>query len=146
MKTSLNLVSIMKKWRKRLVNREIKGMRLLITIVDRSLGSKVVKLFEENGCHYHQIVYGKGTAPKEIYEYLGFGEIEKEVVLSVASADIVPFLIDSLKTEMHFDQPGHGVACTIPLDSVAGKSVLQEIISDQKFNQEILLKKAKEVK
>ena len=59
------------------MNRKITGMRLFVTIVDRNMGNRVVKLFEEVGSHYHQIIYGKGTAPKEIYDYLGFGVIEK---------------------------------------------------------------------
>lgn len=115
------------------MNRKITGMRLFVIIVDRGLGNQVVKILEEVGCHYHQIIYGKGTAPKEIFEYIGFGEIEKEVVLSVAPTDIVPFMLDALRIEMHLDQPGHGVACTIPLDSIAGQSVLEEILRETKL-------------
>ena len=110
------------------MNRKITGMRLFVTIVDRNMGNRVVKLFEEVGSHYHQIIYGKGTAPKEIYDYLGFGVIEKEVVLSLAPTDLVPFMIDVLRTELHFDQPGHGVDFTNPNYSFAGKSVLDEIL------------------
>lgn len=123
------------------MNKKISGMRLFITIIDRHKGNKVVKLFEEIGCHYHEIIYGKGTAPKEIHEYLGFGDIEKEVVLSVAPVEIVQFMIDALRTELNFDQPGHGVACTIPLDSIAGQSVLEEILRKKKYQQDILQKK-----
>ena len=74
---------------------------------------------------------------QEIYEYLGFGDIEKEIVISLAPTDIIPFMIDVLKTELHFDQPGHGVACTIPLDSLAGKSVLEEILKEKKEKKEV---------
>ena len=123
------------------MNREIKGMRLFVTIVDRHKGNAVVKLFEEVGCHFHEIIYGKGTAPKEIYDYLGFGDIAKEVVLSIAPTELVPFMIDALKIDLHFDQPGHGVACTIPLDSVAGKSVIEYIMKNKKEEQ---LEKQKE--
>lgn len=123
------------------MNKQISGMRLFITIVDRHKGQKVVKLFEDIGCHYHEIIYGKGTAPKEIHEYLGFGNIEKEVILSLAPIEIVQFMIDALRTELHFDQPGHGVACTIPLDSIAGKSALEEILRKNKYQQDILQKK-----
>lgn len=128
------------------MNKIITGMRLFITIVDRNKGNKVVKLFEENGCHYHQIVYGKGTAPKEIYDYLGFGEVEKEVVFSIATLDIVPFLIDALRIELHFDQPGHGVACTIPLESIAGQRVLNEILRSKKISEEGITNSKKEEK
>lgn len=121
------------------MNKKISGMRLFVTIVDRHLGNKVVKLFEEAGCYYHQIVYGNGTAPSEIYEYLGFGEVEKDIVLSVAPTEIVPFMIDALKMDMHFDQAGYGVACTIPLDSVAGKKVLEEILRDKKISKDDII-------
>ena len=128
------------------MNRKITGMRLFVTIVDRNMGNRVVKLFEEVGSHYHQIIYGKGTAPKEIYDYLGFGVIEKEVVLSLAPTDLVPIMIDVLRTELHFDQPGHGVACTIPLDSVAGKSVLDEILRENKLTEDSIMNNIKEEK
>lgn len=123
------------------MNKQINGIRLFITIVDRHKGKEVTKLFEEVGCHFHEIIYGKGTAPKEIYDYLGFGDIEKEVVISLAPTNIVPFMIDVLKTELHFDQPGHGVACTIPLDSVAGKSVIEEIMRVKKQKTELTFQK-----
>lgn len=127
------------------MNNKINGMRLFVTIVDRNKGNKIIELFEKVGCHYHEVIYGKGTAPKEIYDYLGFGEIQKEVVLSVAPVNIVPFMIDALKIEMNFDQPGHGVACTIPLDSVAGQSVLNEIMrKEKKTKEEIILNKKEE--
>ena len=38
------------------MNRKITGMRLFVTIVDRNMGNRVVKLFEEVGSHYHQIM------------------------------------------------------------------------------------------
>ena len=123
------------------MNRQIKGMRLFITIVDRHKGKEVVKLFEEAGCHFHEVIYGKGTAPKEIYDYLGFGNIEKEVVISLTPTELVPFMIDVLKTEFHFDQPGHGVACTIPFDSIAGKSVIDEIMRVKRQNTELSFQK-----
>ena len=123
------------------MNKPIKGMRLFVTIVDRHKGKEVIKLFEEVGCHFHEVIYGKGTAPKEIYEYLGFGNVEKEVVISIAPIDIIPFMIDILRTELHFDQPGHGVACTIPLDSIAGKSVLDEIMRIKKNKEELTYQK-----
>lgn len=120
------------------MDKKIKGMRLFVTVVDRLLGNKIVKLFEEVGCHFHQIIYGKGTAPSEIYEYLGFGDIEKEVVLSIASCEIVPLMIEKLKTKMNFDKEGYGIAFSIPLDSVAGKSVIEEIIMNKRQSENTL--------
>lgn len=106
----------------------LKGLRLIITIVDRKKGKKVVKLFESLGCKFSSTMLGMGTAPKEIFDYLGFGDIEKDIVLSIADENIVPFLFDSLRTEMNFCEPGHGVACSIPIRSVGGKRALEAIM------------------
>lgn len=122
---------------------KINGMRLFVTIVDRHKGSEVIRLLEENGCSYHEVIYGRGTAPKEIYDYLGFGEVEKEVILSIAPTDIVPFMIDTLKLELHFDQPGHGIAFTIPINSVAGESVIKEILRKRKDQNNFIDKENK---
>lgn len=107
---------------------ELKGLRLIITIVDRKKGKKVVKLFESLGCMSSSTLLGIGTAPAEILDYLGFGIVEKDVVLSLADEIIVPFLFDSLRTEMDFSEPGHGVACSIPINSVGGKRALEAIL------------------
>ena len=112
------------------MNQTVNGLRIILTIVDRKKGKRVVNLLETCGCYHHQIFLGKGTAPQEIFEYLGFGEIEKDIVLSIATVDRAPILLKLLQEEMDFDQPGHGMACSIPIDSVAGQSVLNVILGN----------------
>ncbi len=104
------------------------GLRLIISIVDRKKGRKVIKLFEKLGCPYHQTILGYGTAPIEIFDYLGFGKIEKDVVLSIVDENLVPFMFDALKEELDFASPGHGIACSIPIKSVDSSRALQEIL------------------
>lgn len=104
------------------------GLRLIITIVDRKKGKKVVNLFEKLGCTYHHTILGHGTAPIEIFDYLGFGKIEKDVVLSIADENMVPFMFDALRQELDFASPGHGIACSIPIKSVDSSRALQEIL------------------
>lgn len=107
---------------------EVNGLKLIITIVDRKVGKKVVKLFEKNGCYFHKTLLGKGTVSQEIYEYLGLGEIEKDVVLSIADEKIVPKLLELLVEKLHFDLPGKGIACSIPISSIDGISSLKRIL------------------
>ena len=107
---------------------QIKGLKVVITIVDRKKGDEVVALFEEIGCHAHYIFLGKGTASKEILEYLGFGIIEKDVIISIADEELVPEMYQ-IEDELDFDRPGKGVACSIPVSSVAGKKALDMILN-----------------
>lgn len=104
------------------------GLRLIISIVDRKKGKKVINLFEKLGCCYHQTILGYGTAPIEIFDYLGFGKIEKDVVLSVADEMMVPFMFEALRHELDFSSPGHGISCSIPINSVDSSRALQEIL------------------
>lgn len=108
------------------------GLRLVITIVNRKVGKKVIKLFERLGCTSHQTFLGYGTAPKEILDYLGFGVIEKDVVLSVVDEIYVPVMFKTLEDKLDFGKPGHGIACSIPISSVGGQRALQELLGKYK--------------
>lgn len=110
------------------MNKKPKGLRLIITIVDRKNGNKVVSMFEKLGCKSHQTFLGSGTAPKEIFDYLGFGDIEKDVVLSISDEMIVPFLFDALENELEFNKPGKGIACSIPICAIGGQRALNEVM------------------
>lgn len=116
------------------MNNQPKGLKLIITIVERKKGKKVIKLFEKVGCVNHQTLLGKGTAPKEVFDLLGFGGVEKDVVISIADESIVPAMFDVLATKMNFNEPGHGVAWSINICSVGGTRALQEIMG--MFNKE----------
>ena len=116
------------------MNEKPNGLRLVITITNRKVGKKVIKLFEKLGCVSHQTFLGYGTAPKEILDYLGLGIIEKDVLLSVADESIVPAMFKTLEEKLEFNKPGHGIACSIPVSSVGGKRALEELLG--KFNPE----------
>lgn len=111
------------------MNKKINGLRLVITFVDRGLGNKVCQLFEMLGAHHHEIILGYGTASSEIYDYLGFGSIEKDIVISVVEETTASFMLKVLEEEMNFGSPGHGVACSIPILSVGGQRALKAILS-----------------
>lgn len=110
------------------MNKELKGLRMIITFVDRGQGEKATKLYEKLGAANHQIFLGYGTASSEIYAYLGFGMIEKDVVISLVDVDLVPFMFNALKEEMNFNSPGHGIACSVPILSVGGQRALNAIL------------------
>lgn len=107
---------------------EVKGLSLIVTFVDRKVGKKVIKLFNKMGCKYHTSFIGKGTAPSEIYEFLGVGIIEKDVVLSVCDTAIKEELLNALTKKLKLDKPGHGVACSIPLDGIDSLTALKAVL------------------
>ena len=107
---------------------EVKGLSLIVTFVNRKVGKKVIKLFNKMGCKYHTSFIGKGTAPSEIYEFLGIGIIEKDVILSVCDKTIKDDLLNALTKKLKLDKPGQGVACSIPLDGIDSLSALKAVL------------------
>ncbi len=100
-------------------------LKLLITIVDRDKGQHTVDLLLREGLFYHRIVLGRGTAKSEILELLGIGDTAKDIVISVMSAEVAPRALHRLKHTLQFDNPGHGIAFTVPIGSVGGQRALQ---------------------
>lgn len=109
----------------------VKGLSLIVTIVDRKKGKKVIKLFNKFGCKFHTQFMGKGTAPSQIYDYLGVGVIEKDIILSVTDTIYKDKLLMALIKKLDFDKPGHGVACTIPLDGIDSLTALRTVLGKE---------------
>ena len=61
------------------MSNNLKGLRLIITIVDRKKGKDVIKLYEKLGCTSHNTFLGNGTAPKEIFDFLVKSKTTKDI-------------------------------------------------------------------
>ena len=59
-------------------------LQVLITVVDRGKGDKMARLYERSGVKTQLMCLGFGTAKSEILEYLGLGDLEKEILFSAA--------------------------------------------------------------
>ena len=96
-----------------------KIIELIIAIVDRGKGKNIVDIFQKHHVHRHFIILGMGTATSEIMDYLGLGEPEKDVVLSLAPRVGVMHLLEAVNTEMQLKRPGRGVMFSIPLTGIS---------------------------
>jgi len=100
---------------------ENKSYKLLTTIVNRGKGDKIVAMFNQQEILFNLIILGEGTADSEILDYLGIGEIDKDVVLSIVAEDKIEEVLKELREKMQFNLPGKGVAFTVPLSSIAAR-------------------------
>lgn len=103
------------------------NLKLLITIVDRDKGQIAVDLLMKEGVLFHRIVLGRGTAKTEILDLLGIGDIGKDIIFSVLPARRIGRAMQRLKKTLQFDNPGHGIAFTIPISSVGGQRTLKHL-------------------
>ena len=99
----------------------------LITIVDRGKGEKLARLYERAGIETQLICLGSGTAKSEIVEYLGLGELEKDILFSAAPRCMLRSGLEKLRAELPFSKPGGGIACSVTFSSGKFKKRLQSL-------------------
>lgn len=109
---------------------------LTTTIVDRKNGVKYEKLYKESGIDVTFTALGAGTARGDVLDYLGLESTEKTVIFSVQEEDGWLALKKDLRRKMKIDAPGGGIAFTIPLSSIGGKSTLRFLLAKEEFQKE----------
>ena len=95
-------------------------MTLIMSIVERGSGSKLVKLYNKNQVFTHIRCEGQGTATSEILDILGLGGSEKDILLSITTRAAARTLLDKLDDELRGAAPGRGIAFTMPLAALSG--------------------------
>lgn len=109
---------------------------LMVTITNRQLGNKYKKFFEEHSIDNVFMTLGRGTATSNTLDYFGLEATEKIIYLSIVTDDTWKKLRRHLIVHMQIDIPGRGIAFTIPLSSIGGKTVLQWLTQNQEFEKE----------
>lgn len=100
--------------------KEQSRIKLMVTILDRGRGARAVELFAGAGLRQHYATPGRGTANSDILDYLGLGETEKDVLLTLLPEHAVPPLLAASGKELELATPGKGILFTMPLSAVSG--------------------------
>jgi hypothetical protein len=103
----------------------LKKLKLLVTIVNRSKALYYSDLLEQFEINMQTILFGHGTADSEMLSYLGLAESEKAVIISVIREDNIKTACEVLNEKFDKIKDGKGVAFTIPLKSIIGVSIYQ---------------------
>jgi len=115
-------------------NTDKRKYNLIITIVKKGLGPKVIDISKSSGASGGTIILGKGIAEKSIYqELLGIDfDPEKEIVLTLVQEEIADDVINAIANEVNLDKPGNGIAFIIDVKNHLGISHLLERLTDKK--------------
>ena len=90
-------------------------LSLIVSIVERGSGGKLVKLYSKNQIFTHIRIEGQGTATSEILDILGLGGSEKDIIWSITTQAAARALLDKLDDELRGAAPGRGIAFTVQL-------------------------------
>jgi nitrogen regulatory protein P-II 1 len=109
--------------------KQLKKYKIIVTIVKKGLGSKVVTASKKMGAQGGTILFGRGTADRKIYEnLLGIDfEPEKEIVLSLVSEDYTDHVLDQIIKETKLKKTGKGIAFVLDVNKYIGIAHLLEL-------------------
>lgn len=99
---------------------KVEKLKLLCVIVNRNQGQFFVDSFLDQNVAAAFDVYGKGTAPREIYDIIGMSDNKKELVLALIKENDLEKVLKIIKTRFSVSKAAKGVAFTIPVNSMAG--------------------------
>jgi nitrogen regulatory protein PII len=99
------------------------GIYLIVTVVNKGWGEKVLETSMKAGATGGTIILGRGMGIHEQRTLLGISlEPEKEIVLSVVRSDEREAILKQVVAATELEKPGAGIAFTLPIDQVLGIS------------------------
>ncbi|MDR2356173.1 MAG: hypothetical protein LBE16_08270 [Clostridiales Family XIII bacterium] len=104
-----------------------KRVEILFTIVAGGQGDAVVKSLRECGVTYNLTSVGYGAAAHRFTDFLGFNDLDKDIVISVVTKDRVRDILNMLLYKFDIDKPDKGIAFTVPISGVSGPLALKYI-------------------
>lgn len=96
-------------------------LSLIVTIVKKGWGGKVLEASVKAGAHGGTILFGRGSGIHEQQKLLGIPiEPEKEIVLTVTYSDKSEDILNEILEATDLCKPGTGIAFVVPVSKVAG--------------------------
>ncbi len=120
---------------------KIEKVKLFVIIVGRNQSDYFLSEFKNTEIACSFVVYGRGTATKDIYEVLGVGETKKDIIFALVKESDIEKLKQIINYRFKASKAAKGVAFSIPFNSMAGV-LMYRYLTNTKTN----VAKAKEVK
>ncbi len=94
------------------------GLSLLVVVVNRGKGSKVLNFACEKGANDASCLFGTGTVNSRMLQMLEMNDVDKEVILIVVPTARETEILNQLNMKFHFERKNHGIAFTVPLAGI----------------------------
>jgi len=115
---------------------DVKKLKLLITVVDRNKALFYTDLLEQFEVNMQMVIYGNGTAEKQMLDYLGLASSEKAVVFSFIREDKIKEVLQTLQEKFERVRNGKGIAFTVPLQSIISVYAYQFLSNNRSIKKE----------
>lgn len=102
-----------------------KPICVLMVIVDRRRNQQLEQAFSELSLSHSLCCLAEGTANHEILDYLGLDITNKLVAATPVPWEEAPSIVSAVCTQLELNQPGKGIAFTVPVSGIAGSLALE---------------------
>lgn len=97
------------------MDRKEKGMKLMVSIVERGQGKVLTNIYEKRHLNCHFLSVGRGTASSELLDVLGFGSTERTLVMTLGAERAVDQLMYDLTEGLEETAECKGIAFDMSL-------------------------------
>ncbi len=92
--------------------------------------------FDENGVDCVFVQQCIGSANDKILEYMSLEHSEKIMFSAFVPTDELPALKKGMLSDLHLNENGNGIALTVPVDGIGGRTALGYFIGDKELSEE----------
>lgn len=108
----------------------MKGLRYFIVITKREFGEEYLDYFARSGVNCVFATQCIGSANDRILEYMSLERSEKIMFTAFVPTDRLAEIKKGIIKELHLNENGNGIALTLPVDGIGGKTALGYFIGD----------------
>lgn len=99
-------------------NQKKLSLQFLAVIATSKLAEKAAEMFKRDNMPLQYRFNAEGTASSEIMDMLGFGIVDKCMLLSIVPKQFSKAMLKQLHTELKLDTVNSGIAFTVPINGV----------------------------
>lgn len=111
------------------------NIKLLFAILNNGYPNKMKSIFSKNNVNIKIVTHGLGTASPSVLDYFGIVETKKDIYLAVIPDYLESKMMNQLNREFKIEQPGTGVAFTVPISS-SNKYISSSFEKDKPVKEE----------
>ena len=89
--------------------------QMLVLIATPRLAEKASEMFSKQNVPIQYKLNAQGTASSEIMDALGFGSIDKNILISMVSSSFSSKMIEMLHSDLRLDSVNSGIVFTVPI-------------------------------
>lgn len=95
--------------------------KLIMALVKPEITDDVIDAMKNNGATGATIIPARGTGVKEAKSFFGLAiEDHTEILIFLVEEHMIDKLLEILKKDAKFDQPGTGIAFVLPIEQAIG--------------------------